>query len=109
MTEGIYSGWTAPLIDRAVAIVWLDMPARLAVRRIVWGHLRRSLAGNNPHKGLRLLFRFCRDVWEDLPRAAATGDQLRHDVSLNSRPTVQERLHPYKEKVIHCRTPQDVD
>lgn len=109
VTEGIYSGWTAPLLERAESIVWLDLPATLAVRRILWRHLRRSVAGNNPHKGLRLLIEFCWYVLRDPRRPAATDAELRADVGANSRATVEERLHAFGGKVVHCRTPDDVN
>ena len=32
-----------------------DLPAALAVRRILWRHLRRSLVGDNPHRGFGCL------------------------------------------------------
>lgn len=109
ITEGIYSGWTAPLLEQAESIVWLDLPATLAVRRIVWRHLRRSLARDNPHQGLRLLTRFCWYVLRDPSSPAATDAELRADVGANSRATVEERLRPFEGKVVHCRTPADVD
>jgi adenylate kinase family enzyme len=108
VTEGIYSGWTEPLLDRAMTVVWLDLPVTLAIRRILWRHLRRSLAGTNAHKGIRTLIRFCRNVWSDPRRPAATDEQLQRDVGLNSRATVEQRLGPHHDKVIHCRSQADV-
>jgi len=108
VTEGIYSGWTEPLLDRSLTVVWLDLPVTLAIRRIVWRHLRRSLAGNNPHKGIRTLIRFCLNVGSDPRRGVATDQQLCRDVRLNSRATVEQRLRPHHDKVIHCRSQADV-
>lgn len=108
VTEGIYCGWTEPLMDRADVIVWIDLPPHVTVFRVVRRHLRRSLHGTNPHRGLRLLVRFCTHVWSDSTRPAATDDQLRTDVGTNSRATVEERLNAYTGKVVHCRTPHEV-
>jgi adenylate kinase family enzyme len=108
ITEGIYSGWTEPLLDRSVSIVWLDLPVTLAIRRILWRHLRRSLARTNAHKGIRNLARFCRNVWADPRRPAASDEQLQREVGLNSRATVEQRLAPHHDKVIHCRSRADV-
>lgn len=109
VTEGIYCGWTAPLFDTADLIVWLDVPPRVAVWRIVRRHAYRSLAGDNPHKGLRLLARFCGDVLRDPKRPAATDADLRAHVGANSRATTEKRLAEHAGKVAHCRRSGDTE
>jgi hypothetical protein len=58
--EGIFVWGTALSLERADLIVWLDLPWRVARRRIVTRHLRLTPAGANPHRGLRLLRQFLR-------------------------------------------------
>jgi hypothetical protein len=58
--EGIFVWSTAVWLDRADLIVWLDLPWRVARRRILTRHLRLTAAGVNPHRGWRLLWRFLR-------------------------------------------------
>jgi len=58
VTEGIYLWWCEPLAQRADRIVWLDVPWRVAVYRIVRRHIVLSLAGTNRHPGVTMLARF---------------------------------------------------
>ncbi len=58
ITKGIFLGWTYELFDRADAIIWLDLPWRLAAWRILLRHARASRAGANPHHGFRPLIKF---------------------------------------------------
>lgn len=109
VTEGIYCGWTEPLMDAADLVVWLDVPAYVAVWRIVRRHASRSLAGDNPHNGLRPLARFASEVLHDPKRPAATDAELRSNVGANSRATTRARLARYPDKVAHCRTDTDVE
>jgi adenylate kinase family enzyme len=60
VTEGTMLGWADPLFRAADLIVWLDVPWRVAVWRMVQRHVRASLAGNNRHPGVRKLARF---IW----------------------------------------------
>ena len=91
VTEGIFIFGVEPLLAAADTILWLDLPWRVAARRIVWRHLYLSAAGRNPHRGLRLLLSFLRgqrryyvaaarqptapDDWDAITRAA-THDLL---------------------------------
>jgi hypothetical protein len=58
--EGIFVWGTAVWLERADLIVWLDLPWRVARRRILTRHLRLTAAGANPHRGWRLLWQFLR-------------------------------------------------
>lgn len=108
VTEGIYCGWTEPLFERSVLIVWLDVAPRVAVWRIVRRHVVLSIAGQNNYRGLRLLRRFAWDVAHDARRPAATLDQLKADMRVNSAATTEAFLTPYKEKVRRCRNNRDL-
>jgi len=58
ITDGIYLFWVDGLLQSADAIVWLDVPWRVAAWRIVVRHVRASLAGTNRHPGFGKLLRF---------------------------------------------------
>lgn len=58
VTEGAYLWWTDDLFRAADAIVWLDLPWRIAAWRVLLRHMRASLAGTNRHRGLRKLLHF---------------------------------------------------
>ena len=59
VTEGIFLIWTDELLRKATYIVWLDMPLRLVLKRIIIRRLRWSLTGmhvpSNFIKQLQLL------------------------------------------------------
>lgn len=103
-----YLGWTEPLLVAAEEIVWLDLPWRLAARRIIVRHLRASLAGNNPHRGIRKLGEFLRSERRRYTSApSGASDVLARD-GANNRATAQRTLAPYGGKLIHCRRPSEV-
>jgi adenylate kinase family enzyme len=104
VTEGIYCGWTAPLLDLADLIIWLDTPPLTCVWRILVRHARLSLAHENNFPGLRLLARFAWGVLRDSSKPAATTVALRADMNANSRATTAAFLSPYRDKVLRCRT-----
>jgi hypothetical protein len=56
VTEGVYMTWAKPLFDHADMIVWMDVPGRVALFRIVARHLKAELARNNRFPGWRRLF-----------------------------------------------------
>jgi adenylate kinase family enzyme len=108
VTDGVYCGWTEPLLERADLIIWLDISPVVAVARIVRRHARRSLARQNDFPGVRLLTRFSWGVLRDAAKPAASTAQLRADMNHNSRATTAAHLDPYRDKVIRCRTRRDV-
>lgn len=93
VTEGIYLSWTEELLCRADAIVWLDVPFRMAAWRIVKRHIMADLRGNNRHPGWRRLFRFLRIT------RTYYYDQ-RDDDDEFSRERTARRLAPHAHKVI---------
>lgn len=107
VTDGIYCGWTEPLLERAELIIWLDTPALICVWRIIIRHARRSLARVNNFPGLRLLARFAWGVLRDSSKPAASLQQLQSDMNNNSRATTAVHLLPWQTKVLRCRTRRD--
>ena len=107
VTEGIFLWWTDDLLWSPELIVWLDLPWRIAARRIVARHARASLAGVNRHRDLRGLARFLRSTWayyHGPPRPPAAPD----DDDVTSRAATARRLAPYAAKVVRCRRPAEV-
>lgn len=107
VTEGIYLGWTEPLLERADLVVWLDVPWWRATWRILSRHARRSWHRDNEWKGIRLLLRF---LWSTRryyrgPGGAVTSE---HDDALTDRRMTRTALAPYTPKVRHCRSSRDV-
>jgi cytidylate kinase len=58
VAEGIFVYGAGELLRRADLIIWLDLPWRVARRRILTRHLKLTVTGANPHRGWRLLRRF---------------------------------------------------
>jgi cytidylate kinase len=108
VTEGIYVGWTAPLMAEADIVVWLDPPTRVALRRIVTRHAKASWHRTNEFKGLRLLARFLRSSFHyyvgpaDVPEDVMTLDE-----EAITRAATGELLRRYGARVRHCRTDAD--
>lgn len=105
--RGDYCGWTAPLLERAELIIWLDTPSLVCVWRIILRHAKKSLAGDNNFPGLRLLARFAWGVLRDSSKPAATVEQLQVNMNYNSRATTAAHLAPWRAKVLRCRTRRD--
>lgn len=95
VTEGAYGEeWLTALLDDADAIVWLDLPLRICLARIVTRHVRAELARNNPHAGWRKLLRFL-----NYTRRTARGQNAR----------TRTLLSRYGSKVVRCRSSGEVD
>jgi MoxR-like ATPase len=107
VVEGIFLYGIEPLLDRADLIVWLDLPARTAQRRIVARHLYLSCRRQNRHRGLRRLSAFVSGMrgYYDKPAreplSATDWDAL-------TRALTERRLEPHLAKVAHLRHPRDV-
>jgi len=108
VAEGIYLGWTAELSAAADLVVWLDPPWPVAARRIVLRHLRASLAGTNRHRGLGKLWRFLLGARRHYLAAQPVPDAAPDDDHAVSRAATAAYLAAYWEKVVRCRTQQEV-
>jgi len=56
VAEGIYLLWTDPLLYHADYIVLLDVAWSVAVWRMIYRHITKSLHGTNPYPGLKSFF-----------------------------------------------------
>ncbi len=102
VTDGIYLGWTDPLLEAADRIIWLDLPRRVALYRIVRRYVLASLRGTNEYQGLRRLLRFL--LWSAAyyrPMSQAQIDALPEE-STHSRAATARHLRPYAHKLTRC-------
>ena len=108
VTEGIFLWGIEPLLSRADAVVWLDLPYRVAVRRIVIRHFRLSLRGQNRYRGLRLIWRFAvgsRSYWTTSP---GRRPEAPDDWDALSRAQTLTTLAAHGATVVHLRTRREV-
>jgi adenylate kinase family enzyme len=121
VTEGTFLGWTEPLFVAADVIIWLDLPWRVAVWRILRRHVlgrcldpdgRFSLSASVrhlAHPGLRQLRDFLRWSHRYYVRRDALWDAARvDDIHALSRAATAVYLSPWAGKVIHCQRAADV-
>ena len=95
VTEGAYhEPWLDSLLSAADPIIWLDVPLRTCLFRIVKRHVVAELARNNPHPGWRKLARFL-----NYTRLTAPAQ----------RQETRQILVAHKAKVIHCRSSKDAE
>jgi hypothetical protein len=108
IAEGIFLGWTGALFERATAIVWLDIPWRVAAWRIVSRHAKTSLAGTNKHRGLGNLRYFLGSARRYYTGEPVTPSALDDDGAV-TRAATERFLAGFGAKVAHCRRTGDVD
>jgi len=108
VAEGVFLWGIAPLLERADVIVMLDLPYRVAARRIVTRHIWLSTLGRNRHRGLRLLARFAwgarRYYWAQYgrpPDGPTDWDAL-------SRAQTNVVLGPFGDKVVRLHRRRQV-
>jgi adenylate kinase family enzyme len=53
VAEGVYTDWTQSLAEQADAIIWLDIPRHVAVRRLFWRHLKIAISKTGPRWGCK--------------------------------------------------------
>ena len=106
ITEGVQLGWTAPLLDRAEVIVWLDhiSPAAASgrmVRQFASGAIRelRTRHGRERFSRIGDYLRHARDL----------GRALRDTRSANDPDIFAAALAAWPDTLVHCTTPADVD
>lgn len=105
--EGIFVWGTAVWLDRADLIVWLDLPWRVARRRILTRHLRLTAAGVNPHRGWRLLWQFLRSQrrYYTAPAREPAGPA---DWDAITRAATVRLVRGHEAKTVVLRSPREV-
>jgi adenylate kinase family enzyme len=123
IVEGIHLGWTEPLMRTADVIVWLDHVSwRRASGRILRRFLTDAWTEVRRQKGLRKFTRVrdyachLRELVAAIPesrtyhRVDETADrgEIATRTAGDSRTATTEWLQGHRHKVVHCRTPADV-
>jgi len=98
--------WAAPLFERAEAVVWLDTPRSVALRRVFMRHVRAELQRDNRFPGWRRMYRFWRwsgrFYWDTNPPGVNPfGTPM-------TRSTLGSMLEAYSEKLVVCRSASDL-
>ncbi|MEX2247589.1 MAG: hypothetical protein WEC75_12995 [Dehalococcoidia bacterium] len=94
VTEGAYrNAWLHPLLADSDSIVWLDVPLRTCLYRIVRRHVIAEMSRTNPHPGWRRLVWFLNYT-----------RRIAHCADIESR----ELLAPHRDKVTRCQSSADM-
>lgn len=106
--DGIYAGWTRPLVDAADVVLWLDTPSARCVTRVVRRAIvHRARGGKDWNlRSVRIVSRGARE-WSRRP--PATDADLAVRDGANGRRTTAAFLEGAEEKVIRARRPRDVE
>ena len=106
--DGNYASTFDIRVPRATAIVWLDLPPRVCVRRIVWRHVRRTVLRDNPHPGWRKLLSFvlAQRQYYSAPARPPTGPTDWDALTRAGTEALLLRCRP--DDVVHLRRPRAV-
>jgi adenylate kinase family enzyme len=108
VSEGAFLWWTDPLLQSADVIVWLDLPFRINAWRMVKRHIQLSLAGTNPHPGVRNLFQFMWYVYQRYKAKTPVIPKAPDDDFAITRIATAQILSGYTDKLVRCRSPREV-
>ncbi len=106
VSDGAYLGWAQPLLDAADLIVWIDLPPRVALFRILARHLKADLRRDNRFPGWRRLMRF----WRWCLRYYRDGNPPGINVygTPETRAHTAAALRSYEGKLRVCRSNKDL-
>jgi len=107
ISEGSYLGWAAPLPAAADLVVWLNVPARVALYRIMARHLKAEVARNNRFPGWRRLAHFW--LWSYRYFAERNARVLGFFGVPETRSHAAELLRPYRDKLVVYRDKQAIE
>ncbi len=103
-----YLDWTRHLLEQADFIIWLDLPWRIALWRMVKRHALAELTHHNPHPGWWNLWRFVRSERSHYTALPSPQTDLQGEAFPINWINTQRVLACYGSKVQHCTTPSDV-
>ena len=107
IVEGAHIWGMDDFVRSADEVIWLDLPARVTVPRILLRHVRLSRAGTNRHPGVRNLLRFAA-AQPDYYRKPAREPTGPTDWDALSRAATERLLARRSREVTILRTPRDV-
>lgn len=107
IVEGAHVWAMGDFVEAADEVVWLDLPARVSIPRILLRHLRLTLAGTNRHPGIGNLLRFAAAQPDHYrkPARAPTGPT---DWGALSRSATERLLAGRRGPITILRTPREV-
>jgi adenylate kinase family enzyme len=108
ITEGIYLWWVEDFLRSADAIVWLDLPWRVAAWRITMRHIRMSVARTNRHPGLRRLLRFLRSARTYYADASEDAAVAPDDDRAVTRARTAHHLAMYADRLVRCSNAAEI-
>lgn len=105
ISEGLHLGWTQPLLDEAQAIVWLDhVRWQASSGRVVRRFVSQAWAEARQRRGRERFLRM-RDYGRRLRELVVSLPETR----TFPREELEAALAPLMGRVVHCRTPADVE
>lgn len=107
VVEGAHIWAMDRFVQDADEVVWLDLPPRVTIRRILWRHLQLSLRGTNRHPGIRNVLRFAAGQ-PDYYRKAAREPTGPTDWDALSRSATERLLRSHRADVVWLRSPRHV-
>lgn len=105
--DGIYAGWTLPLVTSAEVVLWLDVATMRCMGRVVRRALAHRVRGGKDWD-LRSVRTVARGAREWARRPAATEAELAATDGANGGRTTAAFLEEYQTKVVRVRRPRDV-
>jgi adenylate kinase family enzyme len=94
--------WTAPLLDGADVVVWLDTPRYVALRRVFMRHVRAELRRDNRFPGWRRMYRFWR--WSHRFYTDRNPYGPNPYGTPMTRSTLATMVEAYTDKLLVCRS-----
>lgn len=110
VSEGVYAGWTEPLVARAHVVIWLDLPGWRAAAGVLQRQRDRRRLGDPDRYRWRDALRLARraGIGYRFGSRASTDDLAARDRA-NSAATTAAFLAPHAAKVLHCRSRASAD
>lgn len=101
IVEGMYIGWTDPLIFEADLVIWIDPPWPIAVWRSVKRDVLAMLGGKPRYPGWRRIWRMAPQVRRWYTREV--GDVRNHlDATGYARSTTEPYVEALGDRLIRC-------
>lgn len=109
ITEGTHIWWTDELLRRAEMIVWLDIPGRIALWRILLRHFEENPLSIRRGLRLRKLLGDLRLRWRYYHNRTLLSPEVLGDDTVKNRVTTAQYVASYADKLICCRSGKDVE
>lgn len=109
VTEGFYLGWVDELFRTADTVIWLDLPWRVAARRIFLRHVKAEISRSNRHSGWVKLYQFMKDARRYYDRSTPPGLKVPGGDIDESRTATEQYVAEYRHKLLHLRRPSEIN